>query len=562
MLASVGRREPTSPTSRGCLSRASSQSSSTTALIENGRRTLQPASCLRRDSTDPDLLRKMVGNLDGDQSPKLRAVEQLRMRSSNGMGTPVANGSSPRSPMLSMGLSYPEDNSRLTAMKAKQRLLHNLERGVDLDDFGSTSTATGGNSRPSSPQVPEARTNTKCLLKALQKGGSRNEDPEDWDSTCSRPHSRYEELTVSSLVRQPSKPDVLPRTPDSQANTGLRARRQMRLPNLQPLNNSSKSSQGTRRIQRLEADKKIFDLYYWNEVIQETGSGGKVVVCSAKVSGESSPLLRPSGLGTHVMKIKSKEDLRKNAAEETFRKAHLKMLNLPPHMGVLPLYEVLEDDAFYYVVMEKANGGSLLGNLVEEYQDGIMPERAVRRLVKEILRAIEHIHNEGMLHRDIKVDNFVVHVDDQDASPGSKIRGVKLIDFDIADPDWIPNSPKKKFREWVGTLENSAPETFRGVFSQQSDLYSVGTVLYLLMSGRPPYDEDLFSLDLEVDYLEVAFERLASYAIDWNLSCWKQHTVCRDFCKWLLDFDLARRPANVEEALKHPWFTGGCRSKN
>jgi len=232
------------------------------------------------------------------------------------------------------------------------------------------------------------------------------------------------------------------------------------------------------------------------------------------------------------------------------------MLNLPPHLGILPLYEVLEDDNFYYVVMEKANGGSLLTSLVEEFPDGIMPEKAVKRLIREILSAIEHLHNQGMLHRDIKVDNLVVHIDDEVTSPCGRLRSVKLIDFDIADPDWIPHSPGKKHRDWAGTMANSAPETFQGIFSQQSDLYSIGTVLYLLMSGRGPYNDDLFDLG-DFDEMEVISDRLANVDISWSQKCWKEHSSCRDFCQWLLSFDPLARPANAAQAAEHPWFTLG-----
>jgi len=376
----------------------------------------------------------------------------------------------------------------------------------------------------------------------------------------------------------------------------LLARRRKKAPELLPLSIARKhddkedeNGQETVRIRQLEPGEKIFDLYRWSEVIQEEGCGGKVVICAPKVPGEvspsspSSPVSPTSGKawrredtlgsgagnetnvlgGTHVMKIKSKEDLRKNSAEEQFRKAHLKMLNLPPHMGILPLHEVLEDQNFFYVVMERANGGSLLRNLVEEYSDGVMPEKAVKQLMREILSAIDHIHKQGLLHRDIKIDNLVVEVHDEPSSPGGKIKKVRLIDFDMADPDWIPNSPVKKQLDWVGTVRNSAPETFGGHFSQSSDLYSVGTVLYLLMTGRQPYDDAIFdSCDSCQEFQDLLSGKLAKAHIDWNLSCWKQHPVCRDFCMWLLTFDPDQRPASAEEAAEHQWFTGRLSQEN
>jgi len=259
--------------------------------------------------------------------------------------------------------------------------------------------------------------------------------------------------------------------------------------------------------------------------------------------------------GTHVMKIKSKVELRKNFEEDQFRKANLKMLNLPPHVGILPLYEVLEDDAHYFVVMEKANGGSLLSSLVEECPDGVMPELVVKRLMREILSAIAHLHQQGILHKDIKADNLVVEVNDEPTSPGGKIRTVKLIDFDLSDPDWVPDSPGTHGHNWAGTKQNSAPETFQGTFSQQSDLYSAGTILYLLMTGRWPHNDDLFGdiEEFDEDLSEIS-QRMLRVNITWNDSCWKHHPSCQDFCKWLLDFDPEKRPASAVVAARHEWF--------
>jgi serine/threonine protein kinase len=316
-------------------------------------------------------------------------------------------------------------------------------------------------------------------------------------------------------------------------------------------------------IRKLGPDEKIYDLYYWDEVIQEVGCGGKVVVCSPKDT-PGSPVTaggtcfsgggsESTWSGSHVMKIKSKEDLISHGSEAKFRKAHMKMLNLPPHTGVLPLHEVLEDDTFYYVVMEKATGGTLLCSLLEEFSDGIMPERAVKRLMQEILSAIGHLHESGILHRDIKPDNLVVQIYDEPCSPGGKVRRVKLIDFDIADPDWTPMSPSKR-SNWSGTLQNSAPETFIGTFSQRSDLYSVGILLYLLMTGRQPFDDTIYEAHYDYQNLEQVYDKLLHATIDWTGDCWDSQSLCRDFCQWLLAFDPDSRPACAADAASHAWF--------
>jgi len=308
-----------------------------------------------------------------------------------------------------------------------------------------------------------------------------------------------------------------------------------------------------KHIRRLRQDEKIFDLYHWDEVLQEEGDGGKVVVCQPKgTSGPSAP--------SYVLKMKSKDSLAEQNFEEQFRRSQLRMLNFQPHAGVLPIHEVLEDERFYYIVMEKASGGNFFSSLLSEFQDGVMPAKAVQKVIREILEAVSHVHKQGMLHRDIKPDNLVMQVCD-DGTPG-KVKQVALIDFDHADPDWDPATPLRH-HEVCGTVEYSAPETFLGFFTQASDLYSVGVILYLLMAGRLPYDDHVYAgevkrrdsmLNQRCVWGEAIVQHMKGANIDWQCDPWPQQPLCRNFCRALLAFDPLSRPATAEEAMEHPWF--------
>merc|ERR1719461_396828 len=108
------------------------------------------------------------------------------------------------------------------------------------------------------------------------------------------------------------------------------------------------------------------------------------------------------------MKMRSKASLEESGIPETFRLAHHRLLNLPSHVGVLPVHEVLEDQQYYYIIMERAEGGAFLPSLAQEFQDGVMPEAVVKQLMREILEAVHHLHAQGILHRDIKPDNLVM----------------------------------------------------------------------------------------------------------------------------------------------------------
>jgi len=318
-------------------------------------------------------------------------------------------------------------------------------------------------------------------------------------------------------------------------------------------NSTQQDEKPRKQIKQMDEEVKIFDIYSWKEVLQEEGDGGKVVVCQPKDSYLDVPRK------TYVMKMRSKKSLQDQSMEEQFRLSQVKLLNLPEHAGVLPLQEVLEDDKFYYIVMEKATGGSFFAGLLSEFQDGIMPAEEIKRLMHGVLEAIGHVHKQGMLHRDIKPDNLVMRFCDDCMSPTGKSRRAAIIDFDHADSEWRTAVGKQGF---CGTARFSAPETFRGYFSQSSDLYSVGTILYLLMAGKLPYPDHLYLEEMEVldqspnakGWTTKLYNRMRDCEVDWACDPWPQQPQSKAFCQWLIHFDPLQRPASADEAFTHKWF--------
>lgn len=333
---------------------------------------------------------------------------------------------------------------------------------------------------------------------------------------------------------------------------------------------SPHSTSRWRGIKCIEQHEKIFDLYSWDEVLQEDGDGGKVVVCRDRNHfGQDSP--------EFVLKMKPKESLEATGTESQFRKSQERMLNFPAHPGVVPIVEVLEDSKFYYVLMPKA-GCPLLQSLVSEFQDGVMPSSEVKRLMQQILEAISHVHKQGMLHRDIKPDNVVMESSPDSGSPSGHSKRAALIDFDHAEPDWNPQHPPADEDVIFGTLRFNAPETFMGTFSPASDLYSVGVILYLLMSGKMPYNDDIFDQAADLldeltaeatavrlpgraaritrrcSWRDMTFQRLKESQIDWLCNPWPEKPVCKDFCTRLLAFQPQHRFLSADKALAHAWF--------
>ncbi|CAJ1397501.1 unnamed protein product [Effrenium voratum] len=313
----------------------------------------------------------------------------------------------------------------------------------------------------------------------------------------------------------------------------------------------------SRSIKGLEEGQKIYDVYYWEQVIQEDGDGGKVVFCRKKEDEAENKEFNK------VMKIKSKLKLQKEGFGEQYRKVLAKMMSLPPHPGIMPVEEALEDDAFYYVVAPRASN-SFFAGLLLDFEDGVVPEAALRSLMTDMLEALDHLHSHGVLHRDIKPDNMVLQAETDEAT-GTQRRRVVLIDFDHADSDF-PNNGSEQERIY-GTRRFNAPETYLCTFSRQSDLYSVGVVFYMLMTGKMPYSDELFDGLSQIHQqqpgprilspraiFQDTFQRLRDAEVDWNCDPWPLQPVSMDLCKQLLAFSPALRPRDARAALSHPWF--------
>lgn len=140
------------------------------------------------------------------------------------------------------------------------------------------------------------------------------------------------------------------------------------------------------------------------------------------------------------------------------------------------------------------------------------------------------------------------------------MRRVMLIDFDHADVETglVSSTPYFDDPAIFGTLAFNAPETFGGCYSVQSDLYSVGVILYLLMAGKMPYPSDLFKSDAGGDptigWQLRTFQRMKQASLDFDCDPWREQPTCMDFCRSLLAFKAVDRPSSVDTALSHPWL--------
>src|SRR5262249_20183135 len=144
------------------------------------------------------------------------------------------------------------------------------------------------------------------------------------------------------------------------------------------------------------------------------------------------------------------------------------------HPHILPIYEVGEHGGQHYFSMKLVGGGSLAGRVPKLVRD----PRAAAALVSKVARAVHFAHQRGILHRDLKPANILLNTD---GTP-------YVTDFGLAKRT-EGDSGLTQSGAFVGTPSYAAPEQARAEkqLTTSADVYSLGAVLYELLTGRPPF---------------------------------------------------------------------------
>lgn len=152
------------------------------------------------------------------------------------------------------------------------------------------------------------------------------------------------------------------------------------------------------------------------------------------------------------------------------------------HQNIVKVYDISHDGEVPFIVAECVTGKDMSGLLAEK--NGRLDEKLTRRIAVQLLKALAYAHRRGIVHRDIKPSNILM-------TPSGT---VKVADFGIArivEDDSGGGEPG----EVIGSARYMSPEQLRGrEATQQSDIYSVGILLYHCLAGRPPFSGDLKSL--------------------------------------------------------------------
>ncbi|XP_020245168.1 calcium-dependent protein kinase 18 isoform X1 [Asparagus officinalis] len=223
------------------------------------------------------------------------------------------------------------------------------------------------------------------------------------------------------------------------------------------------------------------------------------------------------------------------AVEDVKREVRI-LKALRGHENVVHFHNAFEDTSYIYIVMELCEGGELLDRILAK-KDSRYTEKDAAIVVRQMLKVAAKCHLHGLVHRDMKPENFLFKSTKED-SP------LKATDFGLSD--FI--KPGKKFHDIVGSAYYVAPEVLKRKSGPESDVWSIGVITYILLCGRRPF------WDKTEDGI---FKEVLRNKPDFRRKPWPSITNgAKDFVQKLLVKD-PRTRLTAAQALSHPWVREG-----
>ena len=197
------------------------------------------------------------------------------------------------------------------------------------------------------------------------------------------------------------------------------------------------------------------------------------------------------------------------------------------HPNIIKIYEFFEDTKFMYIIMELAQGGELFDKIQNVHH---FSERKAAEIFQQILSGVNYLHKHSIVHRDLKPENILFD---------GEI--LKIVDFGTSRNF----DSKKKMKNCHGTPYYIAPEVLNECYNEKCDVWSCGVILYILLSGVPPFnganDDEILDAVMKGKYtFDIPeFRSLSSYA--------------KQLIRKMLTYNPKDR-ISIEEALTDEWF--------
>jgi calcium-dependent protein kinase len=263
------------------------------------------------------------------------------------------------------------------------------------------------------------------------------------------------------------------------------------------------------------SNTKTFTDVYTVEESLGSGAYGEVKKVIHKVTGQE-----------RAVKIFRKE----NYSDLSYAKIkkEIDILRELNHPVIIKMYEYFEDNSNVYIVLEKCDGGELFDQISKKK---CLSENLSAIICKQLFSAVAYLHDKKIVHRDIKPENILLEDKDD-------LINIKIVDFGAST-----QFNKKKMTEIIGSIYYLSPEVIERSYDEKCDMWSLGVILYILLSGCPPFlGNSNEQIMLKIKARKYSFEN----------PVWRQIS---DEAKDLIQKLLC--PSNIrltaKQAFLHPW---------
>ena len=202
------------------------------------------------------------------------------------------------------------------------------------------------------------------------------------------------------------------------------------------------------------------------------------------------------------------------------------------HPNIMKIYEFYSSEKEYFIVSEYIPGGELFDAIS---QRKCFSESDAAFIMMQLIAAISYCHSRDIVHRDLKPENILIN-----SIEGDKFR-VKIIDFGTA----LISPPDKVISRKVGSIYYVAPEILMGNYTGKCDIWSLGVIMYVLLSGRPPFNGRSNNKIMAA---------IVSGTYKFPSPVWdKISSDAKDLIMKMLTYDPDKR-ITAAEAYNHPWL--------
>ena len=276
--------------------------------------------------------------------------------------------------------------------------------------------------------------------------------------------------------------------------------------------------------------KDINNLYKFKEVI---GKGAFGIVRAGYRIKEISP--------HKIYAIKSIDKTKISQNDINNLEKEIDIISSLDHPNIARFYETFHDERYFHIVTELCRGKELTKLLKQN--GGTIKEKNCRIIIMKILHAINYCHSRGIVHCDLKPDNIIFEApnEDNDNDDILNLFGLKLIDFGLSSRI----QKNKKLNNTVGTSYFIAPEILKSEYDEKCDVWSIGVILYYILSGKFPFTG---KTNIEI------FEKIKNNEPFYGNNLFNSNSQnTMDFIKQCLRKNPNER-LSAQECLLHPWL--------